>query len=68
MKTISHILSLVLPDIKPEYIYMQLLFITLFFKVGWIVLATSLTHAIKTFIHQYGRGHSQVTDRLSLCH
>jgi hypothetical protein len=68
MKIISHILSLILSDMKPEYIYVQLLFITVFLKVGWLMLAAFLSHAIKTFTYQQDQAHSQLTGRFSLCH
>jgi hypothetical protein len=68
MKTISYILSLVLPDLKSEYIYMQLLFISLLIKAGWLLLAGLLSHAMKMFKGLHRQHHMQVTGRLSLCH
>jgi hypothetical protein len=68
MKIAAHFLSPVLSDMKAEDIDVQLLFITLFYKVVGIVLAASLSHAIKAFTYQHERPHGQVTARISLCH
>ena len=68
MKTISYILSLVLPDIKSEYIYMQLLFMALLFKAGWLLLAGLLNQAVKMFKGLHSQHNSQGSGRLSLCH
>jgi hypothetical protein len=68
MKITSHILSLILSDMKPEYIYVQLIFITLFIKVGWFTLVTFLSHAMKTFTCRHDLMLSHSTSRLSLCY
>ena len=68
MKTLSYILTLVLPDMKSEYIYMQLLFIGLLLKAGWLLLAGLLSHAMKMFKGLHSQHNSQGSGRLSLCH
>jgi hypothetical protein len=68
MKITSHILSLILSDMKPEYIYVQLIFITLFLKVGWFMFVAFLSHTMKTFTCRHDLMLSHSTGRLSLCY
>jgi len=68
MKTISRLLSLILSDMKSEDIYVLLIFVTLFLKVGWVTLADFFRHAIKIFTEQHHRPQSRLTDGLTLCH
>jgi hypothetical protein len=68
MKIASIILSLLLSDVKREVIYVELLFISLFIKVGWFMLVAFLSHLIKTFIYQHDPADRQLTGHLSLCY
>jgi hypothetical protein len=68
MKIASIVLSLLLSDVKREVIYVELLFISLFIKVGWFMLFAFLSHLIKTFTYQHDPADRQLTGRLSLCH
>jgi len=63
MKITSHIMSLILSDIKPEDIYVQLLFITLFLKVGWLMLVAFLSHAMETFTYPHDVTRNRITGR-----
>ena len=68
MKTISHILSLVLSDMKSEDVYVQLLFITLVFRAKWVLLIALLNHAMKAFNCTHAWAGNRVSYRLALCH
>ena len=67
MKIASLILSLLLSDTKAEQIYVELLFISLFVKVGWFSLLALLNHTLKTISCYHGPADRQLIVRLSLC-
>ena len=68
MKLLSYVLSLILSDIRPEDIYVQLLFISLVIKSAMLTCAVVLNLAIKRISTPQVRTHRQSTGHLSLCH
>jgi hypothetical protein len=69
MKITSRILSLFFSEMKPDYISMELIFITVFFRAQWLLLITLLSHTVKVINDAHaGAARSEQSHRLALCH
>ncbi|WP_259065789.1 hypothetical protein HDF24_02955 [Mucilaginibacter sp. X4EP1] len=68
MKIISWILSLFFSDMKPEDISLELIFVGLFFKAGWVLLITLLNYAVKAFKCTLAARPNLNSRRFTLCH
>jgi hypothetical protein len=67
MKTTSLILSLLFSDMKREDIYLELVFVMLFLKVGWLTLTVFLKHAANLVTYPHDRNQGQLAGCFSLC-